>query len=170
MRQDAKFISVRLDAKFFRGTGCKVHICEAGCEVHTVRQDAKFFLTYVCNRTMILRTISYINSCKTVDRKNMNFPAGRHSKKTERAHDEYFTFRPLYLQKTPAVHVSVCRHDDFNVHLRCCGRCFRLELCGFRGLRLHQYHYAVSHDPRCHRLYDRHRRQCTGGSDLRNRE
>ena len=66
MRQDAKFISVRLDAKFFRGTGCKVHICEAGCEVHTVRQDAKFFLTYVCNSTMILRTISYIHNCKTV--------------------------------------------------------------------------------------------------------
>ena len=131
----------------------------------------KFFLTYVRNRTMILRTISYINSCKTVTWERHEFsPRADTVKKTERAHDEYFTFRPLYLQKTPAVHVSVYRHDDSHVHLRSCGRCFRLELCGFRGLRLHQYHYAVSDDPRCHRLYDRQRRQCPGGSDLRDRE
>ncbi|RGE11966.1 hypothetical protein DXC33_04905 [Clostridiaceae bacterium TF01-6] len=74
-----------------------VDFADLECEASAKSVTVKFFLTYVRNRTMILRTISYINSCKTVDRKHMNFPSGRHSKKTERVHNEYFTFRPLYL-------------------------------------------------------------------------
>ena len=64
VKQSFYYIGLELCVRV-REAGRKVHICETGCEVHTVRQYAKFFLTYVRNRTMILRTISYIHNCKT---------------------------------------------------------------------------------------------------------
>ena len=136
------------------------------CKARTA--TAKFFLTYVRNRTMILRTISYINSCKTVDRKHMNFPSGRHSKKLKGytmniSLSDHFTYKKLLRFTFPSI-VMMILTSIYGV----VDGVFVSNFVGSEAFRLHQYHYAVSHDPRCHRLYDRQRRQCPGGSDLWN--
>lgn len=75
----------------------------------------------------------------------------------------YSTIRALHLSKTAALHSAVCHHDGVYLHLLRGGRCFRVQLCGFRCLCCREPHYAVSHGVGCRGLHAGYRWQCAGG-------